>query len=291
MHVCTLDKQINTPSCPLPLENVCVCVKDTDCQEIYDIFMARNQSLIRKVKHNYQFCGTEGGSPKYCCPYSNDMTCPEAERSCFDGTQCIEEHQVCDGNLDCSDESDEAICFGCHTGGLTLGQFVCDSKPDCSDGSDEDDCFICENGDLKRNEWVCDGVNDCSDGSDEDDCFVCENGDLTRNQWVCDNVIDCVDESDEAFCFTCRDGEVHRDDFNNVKCNDWAICSDGSDEENCVEECQADEFKCLNGEKCVHIDGICNGIKDCFDGSDEENCGCCQGSSYHICWIWGSLPA
>ena len=55
-------------------------------------------------------------------------------------------------------------------------------------------------------------------------------------------------------------------------CNSIAECFDQSDEENCVETCQADEFKCQNGEKCVHNDEICNGETDCSDGSDEENC-------------------
>ena len=69
--VCTLDETISSPSCPLPKDNVCVCVKDIDCQEIYDRFISKDQSLIRKVKNEFQSCGFESGSPKYCCPYQN----------------------------------------------------------------------------------------------------------------------------------------------------------------------------------------------------------------------------
>ena len=71
LSVCTLDKTISSHLCPLPKDNVCVCVKDIDCQEIYDRFTSQDQSLIRTVKSDFQSCGFENGSPKYCCPYPN----------------------------------------------------------------------------------------------------------------------------------------------------------------------------------------------------------------------------
>ena len=58
-----------------------------------------------------------------------------------------------------------------------------------------------------------------------------------------------------------------------LKCNGHRDCADGSDEENCVDACHANEFKCQNGEKCIENTLRCNRRQgDCSDGSDEENC-------------------
>ena len=54
LFVCTLDETISFPPCPLPKDNVCVCVKDADCQTIYDRFISQDQSLIRSVKIDFQ---------------------------------------------------------------------------------------------------------------------------------------------------------------------------------------------------------------------------------------------
>lgn len=56
---------------------------------------------------------------------------------------------VCNGEGDCSDQSDEGI-------GCTL-------KIEC-------DGFKCNNGHCIPKEWVCDGSNDCNDKSDEQNC-------------------------------------------------------------------------------------------------------------------------
>ena len=74
LSVCTLDETITSPPCPLPKENVCVCVKDVDCQEIYDRFTSQDQSLIRTVRSDFRSCGFENGAPKYCCPYKPNKT-------------------------------------------------------------------------------------------------------------------------------------------------------------------------------------------------------------------------
>ena len=71
VFVCHLNDTI-TPPCPLPEDNICVCVKDTDCQEIYDILDRKDYDMeeIHNVKNNFQKCGFDGDRPKYCCPYS-----------------------------------------------------------------------------------------------------------------------------------------------------------------------------------------------------------------------------
>ena len=55
----------------------------------------------------------------------------------------------------------------------------CDGENDCSDNSDESQCsskpclanqYQCAPDDCIDKDWVCDGQEDCSDGSDETDC-------------------------------------------------------------------------------------------------------------------------
>jgi len=81
-----------------------------------------------------------------------------------------------------------------------------------------------------------------------------------------------------------------------ARCNGFANCNDGSDEEGCetwwntpavletssVTVCRSDatvvpgssddvQFFCSSGE-CTSIEGRCNGFNNCADGSDEEGC-------------------
>jgi len=81
-----------------------------------------------------------------------------------------------------------------------------------------------------------------------------------------------------------------------ARCNGFANCNDGSDEEGCntwwstpavletssVQVCRSDavvvpgssddvQFFCSSGE-CTAIEGRCNGFNNCADGSDEEGC-------------------
>ena len=70
LHVCNLNKTTKPP-CPILEDNICICVKDKDCQEIYDILDREDYDMdeVLNVKNDFQKCGYESSIPRYCCPY------------------------------------------------------------------------------------------------------------------------------------------------------------------------------------------------------------------------------
>ena len=70
IHVCNLNETIR-PTCPLPNDDVCICVKDVDCKEIYEILDRKDYDMeeVLNVKNDFQNCGYDDFKPKYCCPY------------------------------------------------------------------------------------------------------------------------------------------------------------------------------------------------------------------------------
>lgn len=72
-----------------------------------------------------------------------------AEFQCSHGNRCIQPEQLCDGQYDCQDRSDEMDCStmtkGCHhrcdnNTRCIPDTFLCDGERDCADGSDEAKC-------------------------------------------------------------------------------------------------------------------------------------------------------
>jgi hypothetical protein len=68
---------------------------------------------------------------------------------CAHGSRCIPLDQVCDGQYQCQDRSDELDCpvlmegcqHGCDNNTRCIPQsFLCDGEKDCADGSDEGTC-------------------------------------------------------------------------------------------------------------------------------------------------------
>lgn len=77
------------------------------------------------------------------------VSCFPAEFQCAHGNRCIPRGQVCDGENDCQDRSDEQDCQslpeGCHHRcdnkfRCIPETFLCDGERDCADGSDEEKC-------------------------------------------------------------------------------------------------------------------------------------------------------
>ncbi|XP_050052982.1 basement membrane-specific heparan sulfate proteoglycan core protein-like isoform X1 [Aphis gossypii] len=115
----------------------------------------------------------------------NEATCSNKE--------CILKTKVCDGQIDCSDGSDETRCnmFGCQPNEFRcsnkkciLKTWVCDGQDDCGDNFDEQNCeqkssdshclyseFECRNKECIPKSFQCDSQSDCSDGSDEIGCL------------------------------------------------------------------------------------------------------------------------
>ncbi|XP_067893601.1 low-density lipoprotein receptor-related protein 8-like isoform X2 [Heterodontus francisci] len=179
----------------------------------------------------------------------------------------------------------------------------CDGEDDCTDNSDEENCpkktcatteFTCDNGDCILESWRCDGEEECMDGSDElaamcnkftcpADTFGCPSNRCIPMSWQCDGEKDCENGSDELNCAadqkTCPTNEFQ---CGNDKCIAMMFvcdgdddCGDGTEEQNCVPPtCGPHEFQC-NNSMCIPELWACDNDPDCTDGSDEsvESCG------------------
>ncbi|KFP12618.1 Low-density lipoprotein receptor-related protein 2, partial [Egretta garzetta] len=108
--------------------------------------------LLASAVRSFHSCGLCGhgvgheGSPP--------LSCPRTHVPCRDGTECVAQEYMCDGEKDCADGSDEDGCaqlcdtpgqptpcqsheYPCGLGTCLNASLVCNGRQDCGDGSDE----------------------------------------------------------------------------------------------------------------------------------------------------------
>ncbi|XP_008323120.1 low-density lipoprotein receptor-related protein 2-like isoform X2 [Cynoglossus semilaevis] len=214
---------------------------------------------------------------KALTPAPTKPPCSSPSFLCPQSSVCISPTQLCDGQKDCPDGSDENCVTRCPYDAQFLCKdrrncisqtLVCDGRVHCQDGSDEVDCPSVSAPAPSPKTLRCRiGSRPCSDGTD---CVLYNH--------VCDGEADCVDGSDEQGCpDTCRKGEFQCSHGRmcipaDQVCDGKPHCQDYSDEINCWKKTKSCEYRCADGKRCIQKKFLCDGERDCLDGTDEMDC-------------------
>ncbi|KAM3968767.1 basement membrane-specific heparan sulfate proteoglycan core protein isoform 3-T3 [Aphomia sociella] len=223
--------------------------------------------------------------------------CPRHQWRCENGP-CIDLSRRCNGYVDCQDSTDEYDCPPGTPPALNLKTYPNEQSVKYAKYQQGGDVvFRCRDEGPKRApvRWVREGGKPLKPGSTD------KNGRLEMNQvttsdsgiYICQavgylsypgselRVSLTVERAAHTVAppfpscrptdATCRNGQCIS---KASVCDGNRDCSDGSDEDNCVEHgfCEPNQFQCTN-RKCVLKSWVCDSENDCDDGSDEENCG------------------
>ncbi|HIA04469.1 MAG TPA: DUF1566 domain-containing protein, partial [Myxococcales bacterium] len=244
-----------------------------------------NDSTVCELDANGNECG--------CDPECNLVACPPEDFACDDGG-CVPHANVCNGNEDCADGSDEhGDCP--EPEGVTLnGQAAvecneceaCDNianacaKNDlypgchvvpCCDGSKRvnGSCQSCPEGYGSNDDHTeCFGIPgaDCGYGHVIDVCGAC-GGDGT-------SCLDCAGvpygESSTDDCGFC-DADPSNDNLSCCLCDQALGCECMCDPDCYLDTCVGGDFSCGDGH-CISGTKECDGTPQCMNGSDELNC-------------------
>ena len=197
------------------------------------------------------------------------LSCPSDQFACADGSRCIPNSYLCDGDHDCEDASDESHShclppcssdmFACEDGSKCIPKTnLCNGYNTCDDNSNifPSHCDNCAADHLFRSLWngvdVCLNIEfKCNGSSNQFECL--DKLYCVPKSYLCDDYDHCQDGSDEnaVQCFQCADGtkSVKR----SYLCDDDDDCDDASDESEslCLPPCSSDTFACADGSKCI----------------------------------------
>ncbi|KAM3721677.1 Low-density lipoprotein receptor-related protein [Dirofilaria immitis] len=289
------DTQTRNQFCNAYVSNL--CKKDNGgCEQLCHVVASDNEMMASKVQcacnDSFELVAEPGKDvATQCVPREAVQTCqPPYNFQCGDGT-CIALSETCNGQQDCSDDSDEHPTY-CNTR-------VCPER-----------YFLCNNRRCIEANRHCNNVDDCGDNSDELDCtvtsstcppghFECSNGHCVNNSKICDGHNDCHDEkvSDEnkETCpdlpIDCRGVRIRCPNTNICiqpadLCDGYDDCGDKADENKlfCMnQQCATHYVRCPSG-RCIPETWQCDGDNDCGEGAwDENHTNCTDSTGKRIC--------
>ncbi|XP_072041471.1 uncharacterized protein [Amphiura filiformis] len=203
-----------------------------------------------------------------------ECPCPEVDDLRCDNIRCVALDQVCNGDDDCGDNSDERNCPTVPM--VTTEPSTTQDSGLCSQGylpcSAEGPCIL--------EEYFCDAFVDCKETKmDEIECpcpretdMRCPNARCIHPEKICDGKDDCMDNSDETNCPTTMIIETTTESFTTEPMTTESSSTVESTTES--DGCDADEFACSFGE-CIDKYLVCDSLIDCMETlKDEMDCPC-----------------